>query len=358
MRKVSETLGSEATVVGTSEIRVPHHALPVGYEVIAYGTPTGPIAVPSEVPGVTRAKVLVKAGLSVEETPSLPDGWNSVDCVDEIMTQLCDVVNELQGLKKANQQWKRTKEILQEARREIQEVTFQWESLQTMAYEEVAFAEPLWNRNERVVAALIGPSGVGKTTATLRIAEKALQAGIPVGLIQWVRNDTLETSVDTLTLTQEDIPLRRAHTQQELMRAIFELSDVELVLIDTDSHSPWLEHEVKLLSSFLEGPGIECHLVLPATWDIGELRDAVEVYGGKIDHVLTTRIDNEEAALRIDRFANTPGISIAHAMNQEGIDLLEAFLPSKTDPTRQDSSQVGKDCLPQNQGAKETPYFQ
>ena len=36
------------------------------------------------------------------ETPNnatLPEGWSAQDCVDEIMVQLFDVVNELQGLR-------------------------------------------------------------------------------------------------------------------------------------------------------------------------------------------------------------------------------------------------------------------
>ena len=311
MRKASEVLGPDATVIGTSEVRVPHSAEPIGYEVIAVGIAKDEVIPSGDLTGVTP-NIPVEIEEESLETPNnttLPESWSAQDCVDEIMVQLFDVVNELQGFKKVRSRWAETRSLLEEAQGEIRDLTLRWEQSliprEPTPEPQDSVETPLWGRQERTVAALIGPRGTGKTTAALRIAERAQSEGIPTGIIQWTQGQDDQLQIQELTLTQTQVPLRQAGNRQEVMRAIFELSECELVLIDTEAHSTWHPEEVENILSSLEGPGIELHLVLPSTWELGELQDAEDAYDGRIDHLLISHLDSPRYWRQLDRIQNT-----------------------------------------------------
>jgi len=359
MKKASEALGPEATVIGTSEVRVPHNAEPIGYEVVVMGEAQETISPPSSLTGITP-NIPMEVESETEESPAeagIPVNWNTKDCVDEIMVQLCDVVNELQGLKKIRSRWVETRSLLEEAQGEIRDLTLRWEkSFQLTGIEsETKLDEqiPLWRRQDRTVAALIGPRGVGKTTAALRIAERAQSEGVPTGIIQWTQAQDQQIQVDELTLTKDQIPLRQAGNRQEVMRAIFELSECELVIIDTEAHSAWQPGEIEGILSSLEGPGIELHLVLPGTWELGELQDAEEAYEGRLNHLLISHLDSPRYWRQLDRLQRALDTPIAHGMNQRELLCIKEFKAPKPGSPRQELLQVGNLCP-----AGESPFHE
>ena len=115
--------------------------------------------------------------------------------------------------------------------------------------------------------ALIGPTGVGKTTtiaklaATLKLRESHTVGLITIDTYRIAAVDQLKKYADIL-----DIPLRVVGSPEELRAAIEAMSDREFILIDTAGRSPSDTLKLQELKNFLNiaGPD-EVHLVLSST---------------------------------------------------------------------------------------------
>lgn len=126
-------------------------------------------------------------------------------------------------------------------------------------------AEPRGEREARVIA-MIGPTGVGKTTTIAKLAANyKLRRGMRVGLI------TIDTyriaAVDQLQTYAEiiEVPLRTVLSPKELKQGLYALRRMDVVLIDTTgrSHNDLLR--LSQLRSFLDAAGAdEVHLVVSA----------------------------------------------------------------------------------------------
>jgi flagellar biosynthesis protein FlhF len=128
------------------------------------------------------------------------------------------------------------------------------------------------------VAALVGPTGVGKTTTIAKLAAYA-----KLHLNQKVALLTLDTfrvaAVDQLQQYAQilQVPLHVALTVEDLRSALRFYQDRSLVLIDTPGHSPKDEVLLGQLRSFLsELPDVETHLVLSATTKPRDMVDIVQ----------------------------------------------------------------------------------
>ena len=117
------------------------------------------------------------------------------------------------------------------------------------------------------VISLIGPTGVGKTTTIAKLAANLkLREGKSVGLI------TIDTyriaAVDQLRTYAQiiQVPLRPVLTAGELHQAIREMSDCDVVLIDTAGRSHKNELRLNELRRFLAAAEAdEVHLVISAS---------------------------------------------------------------------------------------------
>jgi flagellar biosynthesis protein FlhF len=122
-------------------------------------------------------------------------------------------------------------------------------------------------QGRRKVAALVGPTGVGKTTTLAKLAANFhLRDGVKVGLV------TVDTyriaAVEQLKTYAEliQLPMRVVATPDEMTRALDELSGLDLVLIDTAGRSPQDELKIQELQRFLAAGRVdEVHLVLSLT---------------------------------------------------------------------------------------------
>lgn len=144
------------------------------------------------------------------------------------------------------------------------------------------------------VVALIGPTGVGKTTTVAKLAANfKLREQKKVGLI------TIDTyriaAVDQLRTYASiiDVPLKVVLTPDELRSAIDEFKDNHVIFVDTAGRSPNDALRLNELKSFLEAANPhEVHLVLSCTSNQNNLMQAVDRFGALgVDKIIFTKLD-------------------------------------------------------------------
>ncbi len=119
----------------------------------------------------------------------------------------------------------------------------------------------------RRVVALVGPTGVGKTTTVAKLAAGfRLEAKRKVGLI------TIDTfriaAVQQLQAYAEimDLSMEVVEDPKQMAGALERLADVDLVLVDTAGRSPRSDARITQLRTMLHAAGPdEIHLVISAT---------------------------------------------------------------------------------------------
>jgi flagellar biosynthesis protein FlhF len=145
-----------------------------------------------------------------------------------------------------------------------------------------------------LMIALVGPTGVGKTTTIAKLAATyQLKHQLRVGLIT---TDTYRIgAVDQLRTYAGiiGVPLRVAMTAVEARAAVEALADCDVILIDTAGRSPTDTRRLGELADMLAlTRPHETHLVLSSTAGEGSLRHAVKGFGGlRPDRVILTKLD-------------------------------------------------------------------
>ena len=164
----------------------------------------------------------------------------------------------------------------------------------------------------RRMVALVGPTGVGKTTTVAKLAANfKLVHGLRVGLI------TVDTyriaAVEQLKTYAEiiDLPLAVANDPGQMHQAVEKLGAVDMVFIDTAGRSPRDEVKIRELADFMaQARPDEVHLVLSAGAAERTLRSAVERFAlVRADRLILTKLDEAEglgAILGVLGQANRP----------------------------------------------------
>jgi flagellar biosynthesis protein FlhF len=144
------------------------------------------------------------------------------------------------------------------------------------------------------VVALIGPTGVGKTTTIAKLAaDFRLRKQRRVGLI------TVDTyriaAVEQLRTYAEiiDLPMEVVSTPREMRLAVDRLSGLDLILIDTAGRSPRDEVRIQELKSLLvEAQADEVHLVLSSAAGTSSLINATQRFRQVgVTAILLTKLD-------------------------------------------------------------------
>jgi len=142
--------------------------------------------------------------------------------------------------------------------------------------------------------ALVGPTGVGKTTTVAKIAANLkLKRGLRVGI---VAADTYRiAAVDQLRTYAEilGLPVEVAASPRDAARACGSLSDVDVILIDTAGRSQNDHMKLSELRAFLaSAEPDETHLVLSATASARTLAREAEAFGALgVDRIVLTKLD-------------------------------------------------------------------
>ena len=129
------------------------------------------------------------------------------------------------------------------------------------------------------IAALIGPTGVGKTTtvAKLATAVRVLEKNKRVGLI--TLDDCRIAAIEQLKVYGRiiGIPVEVASSNKELKEAIRKLSDKDVILIDTAGMGQRNEGKINELKAlFHKIHPVDTHLLLSASTKEKDLADIIE----------------------------------------------------------------------------------
>jgi flagellar biosynthesis protein FlhF len=152
-----------------------------------------------------------------------------------------------------------------------------------------------WSADSRRTIALVGPTGVGKTTAIAKIAARALlDTRFKVGLI----------TVDTYRVGASDqlarygrimgVPTFVARDRAALAAAVESTRDADLVLIDTAGRSDAesLSAQMDLVKS---APNVQLHLVLSVATGDRELGAIAQRYKGfGAERLIFTKLDEAD----------------------------------------------------------------
>lgn len=146
--------------------------------------------------------------------------------------------------------------------------------------------------------ALIGPTGVGKTTTIAKLAsifsvlDEKKVALITIDTFRIAAVEQLKTYADIIS-----IPMEVAHTPRELGLLLEKHEDKEIVLIDTAGRSPYNKLEIAKTKGFLDAcPGIEVYLVLSAATNQKDMAETLKGYSQfPITNIIFTKLDETKS---------------------------------------------------------------
>lgn len=199
------------------------------------------------------------------------------------------------------------------SRNQLADPTATMALLSVMIEQELRIAEPVMPvKGRRKVIALVGPTGVGKTTTLAKLAANfRLRDRAKIGLV------TVDTyriaAVEQLRTYAEiiDLPMKVVTTPAEMRQAMDELKGMDLVLIDTAGRSPKDEPQIRELKSFLdEARADEIHLVLSLASSMKSLETAAANFQPiGLTSLVLTKLDEALGAgalLNVARRLKTP----------------------------------------------------
>lgn len=178
------------------------------------------------------------------------------------------------------------------------------------------------NKHGVRIVALIGATGVGKTTTLAKIAARfVLEHNIRAALIT---ADTYRISAVEQLKTYSDIiglPLEIVYSPDELKVAIHKHRDKDLILIDTAGRSQHNEYQMKELQDFLAvNSNIERHLVMSATTKSRDAADILEKFSScEPDRVIFTKTDETSSVGLILNLLANKEIALSFLTNGQSV---------------------------------------
>ena len=192
------------------------------------------------------------------------------------------------------------RELLERARKEaspdgLAEPALLKSRVAQMIEQEIVVGGPIRiTPGQRKLVALIGPTGVGKTTtiaklaANYRLKDKQRVGLITVDTYRIAAVEQLRTYADII-----DLPMEVVSTPREMRQAIVRLADLDLVLMDTAGRSPADDVRLQELKSMLsEAKPNEVHLVLSSVAGAAGLCKTAERFSAVgVTSLVLTKLD-------------------------------------------------------------------
>ena len=157
-------------------------------------------------------------------------------------------------------------------------------------------------RFERTVAILFGPTGVGKTTSLIKLAAHyTLEEKLRVGLIN---TDTYRLAAHEQLKAYADIigtPLSAVYAPEEIVQALNEHEDKDIVFIDTAGKKPGdLQHQSDIEKLVRLSGASEVYLVIAAPTSSRACGEIIKNYNCLRDYkLLVTKTDETDSTATI-----------------------------------------------------------
>jgi flagellar biosynthesis protein FlhF len=170
--------------------------------------------------------------------------------------------------------------------------------------------------------ALVGPTGVGKTTtiaklaAIYRLREKCNVGLITVDTYRIAAVEQLRTYADII-----DLPMQVVSTPREMRQAVRRLEGLDLILMDTAGRSPRDEIKIQELKSFLtEAAADEVHLVLSSVGSIRSLELTAERFASVgTTGLIFTKLDEATGLGNLLTLLRSSGLPLSYLTNGQNV---------------------------------------
>jgi flagellar biosynthesis protein FlhF len=193
----------------------------------------------------------------------------------------------------------------------------------SMIESEIRVAGPIQVMPSRCrVAALVGPTGVGKTTtiaklaANFRLKEKRRVGLITVDTYRIAAVEQLRTYADII-----DLPMMVVSSPREMREAVDRMSHLDLILMDTAGRSPKDEVRIQELRTFLtEANADEVHLVLSsvaATRTLEETAQRFTAIGAT--SLILTKLDEATGLGNVLPMLRSSGLPLSYLTNGQNV---------------------------------------
>lgn len=174
----------------------------------------------------------------------------------------------------------------------------------------------------RRIVALVGPTGVGKTTTIAKLAanfhlrEKQRVGLITVDTYRIAAVDQLQTYADII-----DLPMEVVATPREMRAAIARLSDLDLILMDTAGRSPHDDLRIQELKSMLnEARADEVHVVLSGVASTASMKQAADRFAEiGASSLLLTKLDETAGLGNILPVLRSSKLPISYITNGQNV---------------------------------------
>jgi len=198
---------------------------------------------------------------------------------------------------------------------------------------EIAAAGPIQlTPGQRRVVALVGPTGVGKTTtiaklaANFRLRERRKVGLITVDTYRIAAVEQLRTYADIINL-----PMKVVSTPREMREALAQMADLDLVLMDTAGRSPRDEVKIHELKAFLtEAQADEVHLVLSSVAGASTLSRTAERFATVgTTALILTKIDEATGLGNLLPLMRSSGLPLSYLTDGQNVpDDIQAAHPA------------------------------
>jgi len=172
------------------------------------------------------------------------------------------------------------------------------------------------------LVALVGPTGVGKTTTIAKLAanyhlrEKRKVGLITVDTYRIAAVEQLRTYADII-----DLPMKVVSTAREMRDAVRAMADLDLVLLDTAGRSPKDEVKIRELKALLiEAQADEVHLVLSSVSSASALTSTAERFAAAgTTSLVLTKLDEATGLGNLLPLLRTSKLPLSYLTNGQNV---------------------------------------
>jgi flagellar biosynthesis protein FlhF len=172
------------------------------------------------------------------------------------------------------------------------------------------------------LAALVGPTGVGKTTtiaklaANFRLKEKRRVGLITVDTYRIAAVEQLRTYADII-----DLPMHVVSTPREMRETVQRMSHLDLILLDTAGRSPKDEVRIQELRALLNEAGAdEVHLVLSSVTAARTLEQTAEQFAAVgATALVLTKLDEANGLGNVLPLVRSSGLPLSYLTDGQNV---------------------------------------